>query len=445
MPDLSDFSMVNNLQCRERERENQIMEERRNSVIWQLRNKCYKHVSTALLYEGNRSSNLNVSLVHDSCKNNFRVTLTCDSRDAQIRLRFSGPEVFLVTLRPTHATVFEGELQLKFPEKIHSYTIEAFVLFVEWNHTNISSNHLLTNSTSYFKISESRIHENGDSIPRHTSEIKWIVKSDIMADSLQCTKKPDRPEWCLPMPVDLWTRYFDSWYVPTMNKGDIEIFPQREVSLSEWRELEDHGKHVCFFGDSQMRHLFNNFIMLTSNYTARSTKPGEKTVIETDRHTYFEKKWGGFGEDSTKMAEKCTDIIANIGQWPAGWPEGYPWSFEVYESFVKSDMMYLKALSQANKCQVYWVSTNPHGYIELMFKNEEWRNEVVIDTYNSIAKMQAQSILVEYIDLYPIVKPLQDLAYDGAHFMGIIGDELARGLFDTLLRANKGMKNSLQY
>lgn len=66
---------------------------------------------------------------------------------------------------------------------------------------------------------------------------------------------------------------------------------------------------------------------------------------------------------------------------------------------------------------------------------------MVIEKYNSIDfKIRAQLMLLEYIDLYPIVKPLQDLAYDVGHFMGIIGDELARGLLDALLRAKKGMK-----
>jgi len=248
-------------------------------------------------------------------------------------------------------------------------------------------------------------------------------------------KKPDRPEWCPSMPEDLWTRCFNSWYVPSINNTDIELFPSRQISLTDWRELEDQGKRICFSGDSQMRHLFSNFIMLTSNYTAVPIVPATKDVIQSDKHIYFAKQWGGFAEDMAKMAENCTDIIANIGQWPAGSPEGYPWPFEVYKKFIESDMMYLQALSQAINCQVYWVSTNPHGYVDSMYNNQDWRNDVVTDKYNSIAKLSAQSLHLQYIDLYPIVKPLQDLAYDGAHFMGIIGDELARGLLEFLLRS----------
>jgi hypothetical protein len=98
-------------------------------------------------------------------------------------------------------------------------------------------------------------------------------------------------------------------------------------------------------------------------------------------------------------------------------------------------MMYLQALPQAINCQVYWVSTNAHGYVDSMYNNQDWRNDVVTDKYHSIAKFSAQSLHLQYIDLYPIVRPLQDLAYDGVHFMGIIEDELARGLLEFLLRS----------
>lgn len=153
------------------------MEVNRNPGLWLFRSKCNTQVPTALLYKGNRSPNLNVSLVHDSCKNNFHVSLRCDSRDAHIWLRFSGPEVFLVTLHPKHAAVLEGQFQLKFTDKIHSYTIEAFVpFFLRWNDAKISSNHLLMNSTSYFRISENSLQDGLKVIHGHLKCIKALLK-----------------------------------------------------------------------------------------------------------------------------------------------------------------------------------------------------------------------------------------------------------------------------
>jgi hypothetical protein len=203
------------------------------------------------------------------------------------------------------------------------------------------------------------------------------------------------------------------------------------------------NRRVCFFGDSQMRHLFNNFILFTADYGVRPVESATKAVMPSAVHTYVEKVWTGFDAERTEelvLNRSCTDAVVNVGQWPAGWPEGYPWPFEMYESNVRSDMEFMRTvLSDRLGLRVYWISTNPTGYMDVhgrsLFGPDalDWRHDAVIDKYNRLALHQAQDVGgVEFIDMGPIVRPLGDLPYDGAHYAGIVGDAMARELVAIL-------------
>ena len=151
------------------------------------------------------------------------------------------------------------------------------------------------------------------------------------------------------MPDRLWNRYFAAWYVPPP-PHEIHREALRLEPRAPRKRLPD-GRRVCFFGDSQMRHLFNNFVMATSDYAAVPVESAAKQVMPSDLHTYVVKRWSGFGVDEGAEVAidslPCTDFVANMGQWPAGWPEDRPWGFEEYDRAVRADMAELRALSAA--------------------------------------------------------------------------------------------------
>ncbi len=223
--------------------------------------------------------------------------------------------------------------------------------------------------------------------------------------------------------------------------------PLMEPSPQAPRINLDAHRRVCFFGDSQMRHLFNAFVMATSKYAVLPVVSAEKEVMPSSRHTYIEKRWAGFDLGEGRQNISCTDIVANMGQWPAGWPEGRPWSFPEYELAVRGDMREMADMSDQlgmEPRRLYWLSTNPHGYMDVhgrsMYGSDaaEWRWDGVVNEYNDIARRAAEQCkVVQYLDIADIARPLSDLPYDGAHYAGIVGDEMAWTLI-AAIRERRG-------
>lgn len=46
--------------------------------------------------------------------------------------------------------------------------------------------------------------------------------------------------------------------------------------------------------------------------------------------------------DNLVESRNRTVIVANFGQWPAGWPQGYLWSLDKYKTYVEADVICLE-------------------------------------------------------------------------------------------------------
>ena len=46
--------------------------------------------------------------------------------------------------------------------------------------------------------------------------------------------------------------------------------------------------------------------------------------------------------DNLVESRNRTVIVANFGQWPAGWSQGYPWSLDKYKTYVEADVICLE-------------------------------------------------------------------------------------------------------
>ena len=359
-----------------------------------------------------------------------------ESSRVRLRVRVVGPsEVFLLELKPSDRNELRGRFEVSHWDQVDEYSIETTVFTYDFDEDDIETNVLLTNETYFYQLVSEDLevgHLTGK-VPTVTEEQprRWILRDDELVDVLRCTRKPDAPSWCTEMPDRIWNRYFAAWYIPPppheLDKEALEL-----VGRAPRTKLGE-DQRVCFFGDSQMRHLFNNFVMATSDYKAMPVVSAEKEVMPSDRHKYFQKRWSGFDFGEQEVSD-CTDVVVNMGQWPAGWPEGRPWSFLEYSEGVRADMEDLQALSQRlgiHPRRLYWLSTNPYGYMDVNGRSiygpnaVEWRWDGVVDNYNRLARSVAEASGIQYLDISSIAKPLSDLPYDGAHYAGIVGDEMA--------------------
>ena len=97
-------------------------------------------------------------------------------------------------------------------------------------------------------------------------------------------------------------------------------------------------------------------------------------------------------------------------------------------------MMYLQALSQAINRQVYRVSTNHHGYVDSMYNNQiggmMWSLISIIVLQSCPLNHSTYNILI-----YTLLSNRCKIWNTMVRFMGRIGDELARGLLEFLLRS----------
>ena len=417
-----------------------------------------------------------------SDSDDHRVASTANPR---LRIRVVGPtEMFLVEVEPRRvsgASELRGQFRPASWDRIGEYSIEVTVFTFDFVH-DIEANEVLTNATAYYRLNteDLPIDELEASIKRQrtseaadagatrarkdsarssweaefsekdavsstpTTKRRWLLRDEELVEALRCTRKPDAAAWCAPMPDRIWNRYFAAWYIPPpaheLEREALQLDPRAP------RRMLPDDRRACFFGDSQMRHLFNNFVMAMSGYAAVPVASAEKEVMPSDRHSYAVKRWAGFDREEGAViaidSMSCTDIVVNMGQWPAGWPEGRPWSFLEYEVGVRSDLEELRALAARLDVlpkRLYWLSTNPHGYMDMNGRSMygpdavEWRWDAVVDGYNGIARAAALASGIKYVDVSGIVKPLADLPYDGAHYAGIVGDEMAWELIKAMV------------
>jgi hypothetical protein len=178
------------------------------------------------------------------------------------------------------------------------------------------------------------------------------------------------------------------------------------------------------WGDSQMRHLYNTIVAALVLHSAEALTDQKYILDVQDSIKYFGKSYDNFDQDidSLLASGKCNVIIANFGQWPAGWPQGYPWSFDKFRVYLEADIVYLKKMEEKHiGVRTFWMTTNPHGYVGGMVAGTEWRTDPVLDRYHDITVQLTLAHHMKALDTYRIAKPLSDLTYDGAHYQGIVG------------------------
>jgi hypothetical protein len=320
------------------------------------------------------------------------------------RVRLVGSEIELMRiLRDTNGTLFHGESMLC----AGTYFLEVLLVYREFDEQNLIRNCV--------------------------DAISVLAKPLALTVELQCQ-----------------LRTKSGWLVKnTTSRADVLKLAttrvQRGGSLAyNWNDLIEYvalrgdphfivNKTVCLFGDSQMRHLFNELLRERGiECTAGATK---NVCNDTSGLFHYAKLlWPNQTHIfAPQLMHNCSRLILNVGQWPAGWPGDFPFAVADYHRQVAN---LLSIVAQLEK-PAFFLSTNPGplGNLHIRCPAGDWRTDPVITAYNRAAAIvieQLASPHLRFVDLYHIVAPVEDLSGDWCHFDGVVGKALAKSVMHLL-------------
>jgi hypothetical protein len=143
------------------------------------------------------------------------------------------------------------------------------------------------------------------------------------------------------------------------------VAAQCKVALQQQQQQQPPKmqKRVCFIGDSQTRHLYNQVLHLLEGAAAGYRKQVSGwtrayQVLKSDVMWYFADNYG----DTTALhfdTQKCSHVFINFGQWPVSHAEATPWGIQRYAQAVQrlAASMQAQQLNHGNK--QYWLTTGP--------------------------------------------------------------------------------------
>jgi hypothetical protein len=307
-------------------------------------------------------------------------------------------------------------------------------MYEDFNEGDLSSNMPISfssiNEPYIFEVGKSKIKRRTIVVSKNelnSLEGEWIVNDTEVMTYLRLTRTQRNDSWPeghplihspLPDVENIRKLYFQS----KQNKFDFIFSHKNHSGLSCLLDLD-----VCFWGDSQMRYLHNSAVGLiksTEIDVGMLNSNPHAILVGNDRFHYFEKTYSGFQEDMEGLlsSSTCQVVVVNFGQWPVGWPEGYPWSFVRYQVYAEADIAYLSQMQKEYPTvKFFWMSTNAHGYVDSILNGGEWRIDPVLEKLNSIVDRLTKKYSVEFINTYEIAKVLADLSFDWSHYRGAVG------------------------
>lgn len=178
------------------------------------------------------------------------------------------------------------------------------------------------------------------------------------------------------------------------------------------------NRHICFVGDSHMRHAFNGYVAVTEGgglYDPYWSDAGGKYVFTSVQASFITDVWGEAVDIGV-----CTDVIRNFGQWPASFQAGpTPWNAHQYLAQLQKVAHGLLLAREQGK-QGYWMTIN-----SMMLTHDrpgqEWRTDPQLLLFNSLAWHVMRHASIPVIDTWSITAPVAELSYDPYHFKGHVG------------------------
>jgi hypothetical protein len=210
---------------------------------------------------------------------------------------------------------------------------------------------------------------------------------------------------------------------------------------------------ACFFGDSQTRHLHNQWCgapaaarrLPRNNETVRAVEEcGASAYVDNPYGECFAgaMPWGTTGRMASRSnvlarwrtrcrpSLPCAVAFLNFGQWLVSHAIGEHAraqrlrASEYAERAVKA----MRVASETHPCAV-WLTTHPlgEGWASLYgLEPRELRTDGVLRAYNSAAARAVAAAGFEVYDVFGVANALHDWSYDGSHYCAPVEAEIAR-------------------
>jgi len=167
---------------------------------------------------------------------------------------------------------------------------------------------------------------------------------------------------------------------------------------------------ACFVGASHSRTMVE---LLTQKY------PTLFDLVHVDT------KWPSdlLNASQQVLLSNCSTAVVGIGQWPAGWPEKHPMSFEEYETNMRRSLAEFVRRTKDKGVRTFSRNTheNPLGRIISSCPPSDWRNPEVIRINNELLQNISQDLRIPYLMTTDITGPLWDSAPDWCHYKNDVG------------------------
>jgi len=191
------------------------------------------------------------------------------------------------------------------------------------------------------------------------------------------------------------------------------------------------NNHVCFIGDSQTRHLFNQVVHLLEGEAAGYRKQVSGIdrayqVLGSDILTYIADNYGN-ASALWWDTSNCSHVFVNFGHWPLSFQETQPWPAQRFAAQVLRLAKSMQAQRQRHGNEQYWLTLGPtplldyHQHKTYIRHGVDWRTDPFILKFNKIAATVMQAHNIPVVDIHSIASPLFDLSYDANHYIGSVG------------------------
>lgn len=262
-------------------------------------------------------------------------------------------------------------------------------------------------------------------------EAGWLVRNETSLATLRqlatTRVENDDTTWTA-LTAAMWNAALE--YVPSKHTGSAAVLlhQQQQHLLLPTAATSRGGSGVYFFGDSQMRFMFNHLLRQRAVPCSAEFDANKGVCVDPlNLYSYFPIYWPSDFIDEAWVAGRAL-IVLNVGQWSASWVGGYPDAIADYRARLYD----LLARVVSYNITTWFLSTNPGPLAanKLGCPAQDWRTDALIERYNVVAleivrQLQAASTPasapLEFIDTNDITLPVEDLAEDGSHYNGVVG------------------------
>lgn len=189
-------------------------------------------------------------------------------------------------------------------------------------------------------------------------------------------------------------------------------FTSRKLSMKAIKtSLSDKmQRKFCFVGASHSRTIVK---FLQDIFPSHSTK-----------FLHLDVQWPHELSDAATavVLNRCDAAIVGLGQWSAGWPQGFPISFEEYERSMRTALILFRNVTTGkSKVFIRSMHENPLGYMIASCPPTDWRNPEVVRIYNQILSQISNELGIKFLNTESIISPMWDSAPDWCHYNNSAG------------------------